>query len=365
MDKIYIIYTNYLNEDEKTRSIGGIQTYISDLCGALKKIRVNPFVIQKSNHDFKTEIDGINVIGIHATLREFPSKAISNIEKNQIVIWGSHELIKKYEGYSLAIQHGITWDVPHEGKNNELINSVMIFRRAFQAYKLQKKIKLINELICVDYNFLNWYRTQVAHLDVKTTVIPNYAIVSESPKKNSCNQVKIIFARRLFWYRGTRIFTNAILTILDKYPEVIITIAGEGPDEDYMRTKLKNYKNVEFIKYKSSDSIKIHSDQDIAVIPTIGSEGTSLSLLEAMVSGCAVVASNVGGMTNIVIDNYNGLIINPQQEELENSLIRLIESKELRDRLALAGFNTVKTGFSKEIWEQRWKKIICNIIRQS
>lgn len=364
MDKIYIIYTNYLNEDEKTRSIGGIQTYIRDLCGVLKKIRIKPVIIQKSNHNFETQIDGVNVIGINATLKEFSSKAILNIEKNKIVIWGSHELIQKYEGYSLAIQHGITWDVPHEGKNNSFINSLMIFRRAFQAYKLHKNIKLVNELICVDYNFLNWYRTQIAYLDVKTTVIPNYAVVKEFPEKRLCNQVKIIFARRLFWYRGTRVFTDAILTILDKFPNVVITIAGEGPDEEYMRNKLKDYKNVEFIKYKSSDSIKIHSDKDIAVIPTIGSEGTSLSLLEAMATGCAVVVSNVGGMTNIVIDNYNGLIINPKQKELENSLISLIENKTLRNRLALAGFNTVKTGFAKKIWEQRWEKVICNIVRQ-
>ncbi|WP_420491566.1 glycosyltransferase [Neobacillus drentensis] len=48
----------------------------------------------------------------------------------------------------------------------------------------------------------------------------------------------------------------------------------------------------------------------------LGSEGTSLSLLEAMAAKCAEIATNVGGMTNIILDNYNGLIINPDESEL-------------------------------------------------
>lgn len=362
MKKIYIIYTNYLNNDEKTVSIGGIQTYISDLCEILKRNEIKPIIIQKSEHDFCVEVNNIEIRGIKVNKNNFSRKAISIIDKKNIVIFGSHELIEKYDGYSLAIQHGITWDVPHPNNKKSMMNFLMIFRRAFQSFKLYRKISLVDELICVDYNFLNWYRTQVAYPDIKMSVIPNYTIIPNGCDKNNGETIKIIFARRLFWYRGTRVFANAIQKIIDIYPNVFVTIAGEGPDEEYMRRKLSEYKNVEFIKYKSAESIKIHSDKDIAVIPTIGSEGTSLSLLEAMSTKCAVVVSNVGGMTNIVIDNYNGLIIDPNQNELVEALIRLIEDKTLRNRIADEGYNSVKNGFSKEIWTEKWGNIIEGII---
>ena len=46
-----------------------------------------------------------------------------------------------------------------------------------------------------------------------------------------------------------------------------------------MKAQLVDYSNVHFISYKSNESLLIHLDKDIAVVPTVGSEGTSLSLL--------------------------------------------------------------------------------------
>lgn len=116
-----------------------------------------------------------------------------------------------------------------------------------------------------------------------------------------------------------------------------------------------------FITYNSEKSLKIHQDKDIAVIPTIASEGTSLSLLEAMAAGCAVICTNVGGMTNIIIDGYNGLMINPDEDSLYKALDRLIEDKLLRGRLQAKAYETIKEAFSLNIWKSKWAQIIKNI----
>ena len=163
----------------------------------------------------------------------------------------------------------------------------------------------------------------------------------------------------MFYYRGTRIFVKAIKKILDEKLNVFVTIAGCGPDEKLMREKLQTYNNVQFIQYESKDSLKVLSQQHISVVPTIGSEGTSLSLLESMSAQCAVVCSDVGGMTNIVLNGYNGLMVPAEDSEgLYYAIKELILNKSKRQELAMKGYETVQKAFSYEIWKEKWKKIL-------
>lgn len=114
-----------------------------------------------------------------------------------------------------------------------------------------------------------------------------------------------------------------------------------------MRDKLAAFNNVSFISYKSSESLDIHADKHIAVVPTIGSEGTSLSLLEAMSAQCAVIASNVGGMTNIILDDFNGLMVNAGDSlDLYRAMKRLIDNPTVMNRLSENAYKTVKQAFS-------------------
>lgn len=203
----------------------------------------------------------------------------------------------------------------------------------------------------------------VAYPKIDLKVIPNFSLIDDSIHYKTNNKlVKIIFARRLFVYRGTRIFASALKELLNLDYQIDVTIAGEGPDESYLRHMFADNTNVHFTKYDSSQSMDIHADKDIAIIPTIGSEGTSLSLLEAMASKCAVICTNVGGMTNIVLNRHNGLLINPNEKELLHSLVELIENENLRAQLAIEGFKTVNNAFSLDLWKTEWKQLFEEII---
>mgnify|MGYP002461740223 FL=1 len=125
-----------------------------------------------------------------------------------------------------------------------------------------------------------------------------------------------------------------------------------------MRGRLEAYDNVEFTVYESADSLKIHQNQHVAVVPTVGSEGTSLSLLEAMSAGCSPICTNVGGMTNIVINGYNGLMISPNADALYQAMKNLVEDEALRLRLAEKARETVCLGFSYDKWKDEWLKIL-------
>lgn len=355
---IYIIYRNFLNKDLKTVSVGGIQTYLLNLCDVIQNNGASPVICQISDHDFETNYANIKIYGFVANENSLSKKVVKKLNlSNEPLIFGSHELIISYKGPSIAIQHGITWDTPVHPELSGLKNQLYIFQRARMGFRLLKQISKVDHLVCVDYNFVNWYRTQVAHSDIGMTVVPNFAD-SQSVIKKPVDSINIIFARRLFWYRGTRLMLDIMDELLQEYSNIRITIAGSGPDESLFVSRYANNTRVEIIHYQSNESYKIHSDKHIAVVPTLGSEGTSLSLLEAMASHCAVVCTNVGGMTNIIVDGFNGLIINPDKQSLKYALKKLINNSELRMSIAERGFETVEHGFSLSLWKEKWSSII-------
>jgi glycosyltransferase involved in cell wall biosynthesis len=85
---------------------------------------------------------------------------------------------------------------------------------------------------------------------------------------------------------------------------------------------------------------------DIFVLPSL-SEALSNSLMEAMASGCCVVASKTGGNPELVMDQQSGLLFPPgDSAALAACLDLLLRNPSLRTRLAAAGAERIRTEFT-------------------
>ena len=348
--------------------MGGVEKYIADLGTLLSGAGCDVIVCQYAAENFCVNFRGFTVLGVKGA--RSAKDLIAWIDtyghdyNRDILIFATDFMIapSKFR-HTIAIQHGIAWDEAYLGKASTPKNYTAVLKNALRSIVKTRRYMYCNELVCVDYNFINWYRTQVSGISMHITCIPNYAEVPPEITRKDTRNISIVFARRLVQYRGTRLFADSAANILKKYPDVSITIAGKGPDEDYMRAKLGHFPNVTFTSYSAEDSVDFHKRFSIAAVPTVKHEGTSLALLEAMSAGCAPVSSNIGGLSNILIDGYNGLMINPEQAELEAALEKLITSPELRHKLSENAYNTVKEGFSFSKWSERWLKVIAEIRR--
>lgn len=100
---------------------------------------------------------------------------------------------------------------------------------------------------------------------------------------------------------------------------------------------------------------KVYKETDISLVPTLYSEGTSLSCLEAMASGNFVIASRIGGLTDLIINGYNGFLIEPTMEDFYRTMEEIIENY---DELCILRKRAVETAevFNKNTWKQRWKR---------
>lgn len=365
--KVLIVYDAILTLDGARRTVGGLQTYLLSLAKVVESAGLEPVIVQEGTLAFDESLDGIRIIGRVIGSTSPARKYSLLLEAAQgefdphdtLVIWGSFYNVPAQETYvAIAIQHGVGFDLINASSRNALLQRLGLswLIKAIQTRQAYRSFRRSKYRVCVDYNFLNWYRTSSSRSDdTDIRVIPNFTPIPEWKIEKRNRFRRVLFARRFVELRGVHLMLDVARNLLSMYPDVEFTFAGEGPGIAKIQELAQDYPQRVFItRYEPAGSLDFHKDYDIAVVPSIGSEGTSLSLLEAMAAGCAVVCTNVGGMTNIVIDRYNGLMVNPVVGELQGAISQLMDQPGLANQVRFAARSTVESGFSADLWSEKW-----------
>lgn len=106
-------------------------------------------------------------------------------------------------------------------------------------------------------------------------------------------------------------------------------IVGHGPLEEEIKKLVKSLKlesNVTIISNGESP-YKYLVKSKVFVLPS-HYEGNPLSLIEAFDCGCAAIASNVGGIPDVLKDNINGYLLENDNVDLVNKMIKMMQDKE-------------------------------------
>ena len=117
-----------------------------------------------------------------------------------------------------------------------------------------------------------------------------------------------------------------------------------------MAGKIIEYIHLLFFKRSefTSDSGSIYKGLDIVCLTSLN-EGTPITLIEAMAAGKAVVATDVGGVRDVVTHNVTGLLSpSGDVEGFSANLLRLLRDKEKREDMGRRGKAFVKDNYSKE-----------------
>lgn len=379
--KAAIVYNKFMDPEGKELAIGGIETYLHHLAKLCAKKDIEPIIWQVATRDFQKKLGDVTVIGIpipggKKMVSKLVEAALQEIDpEKDLMIFGADRLAMPIgTDRCVSIQHGIAFDLPMHYYNKYISTRLrrLVGDRLYQIIRRRRALRdyqICPNRVCVDYNFLNWYRTFL-HADSsgRDWVIPNFtrlasqAAVAKRASKQS--PLRVLFARRFLEYRGTHIMAEAAKGILQNYPDVQFTFAGGGPDEDWLKDFFRNEPRIQITKYHHTEVIDIHLQHDIAVVPSLGSEGSSLSVAEAMGCGCAVLATAIGGITNMILDGYNGLLCMPTAAQLQKRLEELICDGDRRLRIGARAYETAKQAFSLERWEQSWSRVIDEIVTE-
>jgi glycosyltransferase involved in cell wall biosynthesis len=170
-------------------------------------------------------------------------------------------------------------------------------------------------------------------------------------------------ARRLVPEKGTRLAAVAFKRLLELRPHVTITFAGEGADKVFLEQAFSGDGRVDFKVYHPENVVAFHRQYDIAVIPSVCGEATCLAVSEAMAAGCAVMATNMGGTITQILDGYNGILCWPEEENILNGLLRLVDDSTERNMMARRGWESSQTTFCMKGWQARWKAILEEVVQ--
>jgi glycosyltransferase involved in cell wall biosynthesis len=124
--------------------------------------------------------------------------------------------------------------------------------------------------------------------------------------------------RRLVYKNGVDILIESAAIAVKKNPNVVFLVVGKGPDQNSVQERTRqlgieaNFKLVGFVS--DADLPACYNAADFFVLPSKSGEGLPLVALEAMACGLPVVATDVGGIKEILLGNY-GVLVPPNQPE--------------------------------------------------
>ncbi|ATY85258.1 glycosyl transferase family 1 [Kyrpidia spormannii] len=340
---------------------GGLERYMFDLALLLQDLGMRPEIHQLSFQGaFSSQVDGIDVYG-HAC---GPDDAVKVFEQmadavDGPVIYASflwHPL--RFRPHSIGICHGINWD-RGDGSAQE---------KAQVAGAIQGALDHLQRIVSVDSHFVTYCRSVCTFNDPRKLVfIPNHVDTRRfrpDPGMRRADQVRVLFPRRISWERGVIPMMITTDRILARHPDVVVEFAGDvvegNPITRVFRFWMKEHPHRHRLLHhvlSFSEMVRAYQRADIVVIPSIFSEGTSFSCLEALSCGAAVVATDVGGLNDLVIDGYNGLLVPPDFEALEAAVGRCIENRGLRRALGRKARETARA-FDRSRWRLRWSRVL-------
>ena len=151
-------------------------------------------------------------------------------------------------------------------------------------------------------------------------------------------------------HKGQRHLVEAARVVLPQVPDARFVIAGEGELRPALERQIKDHhleKHVLLAGFRP-DVLSLHKAFDIFVMSSV-TEGLGTSLLDAMAAGKPVVATDTGGIPEVVIHGQTGLLVPPRDHEaLAQAIVTLLKNDTLRRTMGEAGRTRARTMFSAD-----------------
>lgn len=149
-------------------------------------------------------------------------------------------------------------------------------------------------------------------VDMRYPVIPNgvdLRIFHPRRSERAAQQLRYLFVGRLVEQKGLDILLNALAQVKNQLPEWRLTVIGDGPKGPEYRRLAESAGIEELIQWKGwvdfSELPAIYREHDIFILPS-RYEGMPSVVIQAMACGCAVLATQVYGIDELVNQGING-----------------------------------------------------------
>ncbi|MGA2115778.1 MAG: glycosyltransferase family 4 protein [Bryobacteraceae bacterium] len=379
--KTAIVCDWFLTRDGAKLRAGGTEAFVQRLLTLLERLGLDATIFQRGDERFQKRFRGAPILAWRnfRELRELTDSFLARGGRGAIYS-DVHVVPEKSVHPAILIQHGVYWDVPYRRFRNPLVQGALNWKKDWDhsrlAARLMKLCKRMDRVVTVDTNFQNWLRERCSWnviedrfaLEDRFAYVPNCTSIHDSggiaQKLAGGRPIqRVLFARRFDVFRGTFSWGRVVRRLAPRYPDVQFVFCGHGGDnglarEHELRDLLAGLPNVATYERPWELMPDEHFAADIEVVPSLGSEGTSYSLVEALGAGACAICTTVGGLANVVLPTYNGLMVQATERAMEAAAVSLLENPVWTRELARRGYETAQTCFSVAAWEARMERVI-------
>lgn len=248
------------------------------------------------------------------------------------------------------IEHGST----HFTVNNKFLD---FFGEIYEHALTNNVKRRVKDYYGVSKKCTEWLQ----HFDIEAKGIFYNSVDTDEIEKykkyinKDTDNIVITYTGRMIEEKGVLRLIEAFKNLSKKHNNLQLNLAGEGPILEKIKGENKDIKNINILgKVSHEEVMKLLGRTSIFVNPSYFAEGLPTTILEAGMMECAVVATPMGGTTEIITNKDIGYICGFKVEEIQEKIEKLITDKKEIEKLG----KNIKTKVKEELsWETTANKI--------
>lgn len=286
-----------------------------------------------------------------------------------------------------ATAHAVYWDVPYDRALASWYPYGALARWYLPAWRFRAKrmaftsLRRCNDVLCGDSSLLRVVQAESPHLRDRLHVVTNF---SDLPTRvagavTSCpthlqpiqdakraGRLLVLIPRNLSLARGLAWLPDIARRLTEKFGHAfLMVVTGRFVDVYGRANQYRRLSSNATYLGDLADRILVlggvargdvewlYDASDVVLIPTFFHEGGSLAAIEAMSRGKPVVATNVGGLNDVIIDEYTGLLVRPTPDNIAAAIVRVATNAMDRGLLSSRAAAVARDRFTLDHWRRR------------
>lgn len=199
-----------------------------------------------------------------------------------------------------------------------------------------------------------WKNLHIVHCGVDPQQFDNNVETIHSevlqPRCSQTNHQRLLYVGRLAAAKGLPILLKSLAALKLTNPNIQLTVVGDGADRSILTDQVDTLgltQQVDFVGYQSPESVRQYLQSADVFVMSSFAEGVPVVLMEAMMAGLPVVATQIAGVSELVEEGVNGFLVPPSDDHaLTSRLQALLGDEALRKRLGVQGQEKVRQAFN-------------------
>jgi glycosyltransferase involved in cell wall biosynthesis len=204
--------------------------------------------------------------------------------------------------------------------------------------------------------------------------IPNVPILSEIPPRNELilrelsigpNEKVVAMVGNFYLDRGIRYFLDGARSVLEVRRDVRFLVIGDGPLRKELRMQAEQHNLMENLQFLGTrrDIEAIYSVIDLLVNPVLTGAGTGNVTAEAMAFAKPVVATNYGGLRELVKHMQTGILVPPRDgRAIAKAILYLLKNEDFRIRMGQKGRERILSDFTPDQVAAKVEQVYAHVL---